>query len=91
MHFRNNINTFAYTFNFFATHNAKAEKNKKSLQANALNIATVWPYMTRHNIGQKEERTADRRLAKVAVQCSLGTFLVNQRLILRLNICAKNC
>ena len=29
-------------------------------------------------------------LAKVAVQCSAETFVVNQSLVLRINICGKN-
>ena len=29
-------------------------------------------------------------LAKVAVQCSADTFVVNQSLVLRINICASN-
>ena len=29
-------------------------------------------------------------LAKVAVQCSADTFVVNQSLILRINICGEN-
>ncbi len=29
-------------------------------------------------------------LAKVAVQCSADTFVVNQSLVLRINICAAN-
>jgi hypothetical protein len=32
----------------------------------------------------------NRRLAKVAVQCSADSFLVNQSLVLRINICGKN-
>jgi len=32
----------------------------------------------------------NRRLAKVAVQCSADTFVVNQSLVLRINICCKN-
>jgi hypothetical protein len=39
---------------------------------------------------QKEARTANRRLAKVAVQCSEDTFVVNQSLVLRINICGEN-
>ena len=35
---------------------------------------------TRHNTG----------LAKVAVQCSVDTFVVNQSLVLRINICGEN-
>jgi len=42
-------------------------------------------------------KTDDRRraayntgLAKVAVQCSADTFVVNQSLVLRINICDEN-
>jgi hypothetical protein len=39
-----------------------------------------------------EEQTAatNTGLAKVAVQCSENTFVVNQTLVLRINICAEN-
>jgi len=33
---------------------------------------------------------ANTGLAKVAVQCSADTFVVNQSLVLRINICGKN-
>jgi len=39
---------------------------------------------------EQEARTANRRLAKVAVQCSADTFVVNQSLVLRINICGEN-
>ena len=35
-------------------------------------------------------RTHNTGLAKVAVQCSADPFVVNQTLVLRINICAKN-
>ena len=35
-------------------------------------------------------RTANTGLAKVAVQFSADTFVVNQSLVLRINICAEN-
>jgi len=40
----------------------------------------------------KENRTpaANSGLAKVAVQCSADTFVVNQTWVLRINICGKN-
>jgi hypothetical protein len=38
----------------------------------------------------KEARTANTGLAKVAVQCSADTFVVNQNLVLRINISGKN-
>jgi hypothetical protein len=39
---------------------------------------------------RREERTHNTGLAKVAVQCSAETFMVNQSLVLRINICGKN-
>jgi hypothetical protein len=41
------------------------------------------------NFNQKE-RTANMGFAKVAVQCSADTFVVNQTLVLRINICGEN-
>jgi len=41
-------------------------------------------------IGRRKQRTHNSGLAKVAVQCSADTFVVNQTLILRINICGKN-
>jgi len=39
----------------------------------------------------KTRKTAyNSGLAKVAVQCSADTFVVNQTLVLRINICGKN-
>jgi hypothetical protein len=37
-----------------------------------------------------ESRTANTGLAKVAVQCCADTFVVNQSLVLRINICGEN-
>ena len=39
---------------------------------------------------KEEERTANTGLAKVAVQCFADTFVVNQSLELRINICGEN-
>jgi len=39
---------------------------------------------------ENEHRPSNRRLAKVAVQCSADSFVVNQSLVLRINICGKN-
>jgi len=40
---------------------------------------------------RQESRTHNTGLAKVAVQCSADTFVVNQSLVLRINICGENC
>ena len=42
------------------------------------------------NNGRQESRTHNTGLAKVAVQYSADTFMVNQSLVLRINICGKN-
>ncbi len=39
---------------------------------------------------KNKARTANTGLAKVAVQCSADTFVVNQSLVLRINICGEN-
>jgi hypothetical protein len=41
--------------------------------------------MTTNNYDRKEGRSANTGLAKVAVQCSADTFVVNQNLVLRIN------
>ena len=38
----------------------------------------------------REKRPHNTGLAKVAVQCSVDTFVVNQSLVLRINICGEN-
>ena len=42
------------------------------------------------NTTEKEAHTPNSGLAKVAVQYSADTFVVNQTLVLRINICGKN-
>jgi len=66
----------ASTFYFFSSQNANAEKNKKSLQANAPDSADICGNLTQQTNGRKEERTDNTGLAKVAVQCSASTFVV---------------
>ena len=39
---------------------------------------------------KEEQRPGKTGLAKVAVQCSADTFVVNQSLVLRIDICGVN-
>jgi hypothetical protein len=39
---------------------------------------------------QNRITAANTGLAKVAVQCAADTFVVNQSLVLRINICGEN-
>ncbi len=48
-------------------------------------------YTFRQTLHRLDSRVAGNRgLAKVAAQCSADTFVVNQSLILRINICGEN-
>jgi len=38
----------------------------------------------------KRKAAGNRRLTKLAVQCSADTFVVNQTLVLRISICGEN-
>ncbi len=83
-----NANAFASTFYFLQPHKS-TPKNKKSLQVNARGTADS-ANLTRQTNGQKEERTDNSTYKKLAVQCSADTFVVNQTLVLRINICGEN-
>jgi len=59
---------------------------QKSHQANAQRLSNI----DRQQHDRKEARTGNTGLAKVAVQCYADTFVVNQSLVLRINICGEN-
>ena len=61
----------------------KQTKHNPTMTAEPLSDQTLQTLTTRTPAG-------NRRLAKVAVQCSADTFVVNQTLVLRINICGKN-
>ena len=46
--------------------------------------------MTEEKVSRDRKPTANKGLAKVAVQCSADTLVVNQSLVLRINICGEN-
>ena len=77
--------TFVSTFAFFA--NAKA----KQKSAKELPSQRTKPLQTMDRQATTEKTPAPNSgLAKVAVQCSADTFVVNQSLVLRINICSEN-
>jgi hypothetical protein len=47
-------------------------------------------YLDKKLTADREARTHNTGLAKVAVQCSADTFVVNQTFVLRINICGEN-
>jgi hypothetical protein len=68
-------------FYFFATHNRH--------KSNWTETAKIY---SGQGLTMKEDRrpACNTGLAKVAVQCSADTFVVNQSLVLRINICGEN-
>ena len=42
------------------------------------------------NLNENRKAIANTGLVKVAVQCSADTFVVNQSLVFRINICGEN-
>jgi hypothetical protein len=46
--------------------------------------------MDRQTMTEKEGRTHNTGLAKVAVQCSADSFVVNQTLVFQIKFCGKS-
>jgi hypothetical protein len=78
-------NAFGSTFAVFPDAQSQPKNSKR---------ATKPPHndttFDRQTTTEKEGRTHNTGLAKVAVQCSADTFVVNQSLVLRINICGEN-
>jgi hypothetical protein len=55
-----------------------------------LNHLMVLSMNWNRNIETQKTAAGNKGLAKVAVQCSADTFVVNQSLVLRINICSEN-
>jgi hypothetical protein len=70
----------------FAQPNAQTKIFKRVCLPNRTDTATL----DRETATEKEGRTHNTGLAKVAAQCSADTFVVNQILVLRINICGEN-
>jgi hypothetical protein len=85
-HSGHTANAFASTFYFFADTQINAKKIKRACKSThggqcKLDTTDLRPEKTTtHNTG----------LAKVAVQCSADTFVVNQSLVLLMNICGES-
>jgi hypothetical protein len=90
---------------FHLSHADKIELKKISFPSENIKYATAQPNYRQKSVamqtpkpltGQRFNYSVDRRpacntgLAKVAVQCSEDTFVVNQNLVLRMNICGEN-
>jgi len=84
---------------FHLFHPDKIELKKISLPSENKKYPTAQPDTTKtikrsidNGLQGRKTRTTgyNTGLAKVAVQCSADTFVVNQSLVLRINICGEN-
>ena len=90
---------------FHLSHPDKIELKKISSPSENKKYATAQPNDRQKTVAMQPQKpltvkrfsySVDRRpacntgLAKVAVQCSVDTFVVNQSLVLRINICGEN-
>ena len=66
---------------------AQANTQTKTWQRVRLSNRTI--KTTDKPTDEKEHRSDNRRLAKVAVQCSADTFMVKRSMVLRINICGE--
>ena len=82
---RHTANAFASTFYFFADTQSNAKKIKRAYKPTHQDTANI----NGHHFDRRESTTGNTGLAKVAVQCSVDTFVVNQSLVLRINICGE--
>jgi hypothetical protein len=90
LHTSSNANTFASTFYFFSTHKANAEKNKKSLQANAPDRADICAKLDTKTLRTERKAADNMVLPQWGVKCFYETFVHKQTAVHLLNICAKN-
>lgn len=73
---------------FFPTHGLDANTNNCISNVNRFEQSVSKLDTTTQRTDRRA--TDNTSLAKVAVQCSADTFVVNQTLVLRINICAEN-
>jgi hypothetical protein len=84
-----NANAFASTFAFLPTLKPTQKKANELASHRTGNRRQQCKLDTTH-LRTDRRATDNTGLAKVAVQCSADTFVVNQSLVLRINICGEN-
>ena len=83
-------NAFASTFYFFADTQGNQKKIKRACKPKHPDRAKIHCKLGRTQL-RTDRRAADNSgFKKLAVQCSADTFVVNQSLVLRINICGAN-
>jgi len=78
-------NAYGSTFAVFPNAQSQSKNCKRATKPTHNDTTT-----DRQTTTEKEGRTHNSGLAKVALQCSADTFVVNQNLVLRINISGVN-
>ena len=87
---RHNEPTHLHSHLLFCQLTNQPQKSKRECKQPHRRPTDIRTNLTRQTIDREEERRHNTGLAKVAVQCSADTFVVNQSLVLRINICGEN-
>jgi len=74
----------------FCNHTDQRKKSKRECKPTHPDSATIHCKHRRTQLRTERRAACNSGLAKVAVQCSADTFVVNQTLVLRINIYGKN-
>ena len=82
--------THLHSHLLFCNRTDQPKKSKRECKPTHPDSATVQCKLGRTQLRTVRRAADNTGLAKVAVQCSADTFVVNQSLVLRINICGEN-
>jgi hypothetical protein len=82
--------THLHSHLLFCNRTDQPKKSKRECKPTHPDSATIQCKLGRTQLRTERRAACNTGLAKVAVQCSADTFVVNQTLVLRINICGEN-
>ncbi len=82
--------THLHSHLLFCNRTDQRQKSKRECKPTHPDSATIQCKIGRTQLRTDRRAACNTGLAKVAVQCSADTFVVNQSLVLRINICGEN-
>ncbi len=84
------VPTHLHSHLLFCNRTDQPKKSKRECKPTHPDSATIHCKHRRTQLRTERRAACNSGLAKVAVQCSADTFVVNQTLVLRINICGEN-
>jgi len=82
--------THLHSHLLFCNRTNQPKKSKREFKPTHPDSATIQCKLGRTQLRTDRRAACNTGLAKVAVQCSVDTFVVNQSLVLRINISGEN-